>query len=279
MRLAEIDARTSQRLAQRLRVFHALVSAGLRIDRGSFNAAVSIAPDEYRASLVGTWQFATTLGVPSRAILDAVIRALDDDVARARRISQAVAGPAMATRIVLTLPAVSLVVLGSLGFNAVGLLFTTPLGWTCLFIALIFTSAGLWWSNRLIAQARKSKTLPGFGLALIAIGLASGIGFERIVNVMSQTGLNRQARLQKEVRQARAVMHGASQSGIPMAQLLASIAQAERDRENAAVATRLEKLGEKILLPLGACILPAFIVLVAVPAVASSLFTTTPVLG
>jgi len=266
--------RARELLSRRIRVLAARAEAGLTIREADVVAAIDGSDSEYARLVQRVWDFIGTLGAPPRALFEALLTALDDDAQRARTISQATIGPALATRIILGLPALSLLILTALGFNVLGALLTTGAGWISMVFAGVMIAVGFVWSRRLLRRARVARIVPGLGTQLLAIGISSGVGTDRVIEVMQNSGLAYGADIVGECIRARLSVQHASDSGVPVARLLTSMAHSERERENSLVAHRLLALGEHIVLPLGICILPAFIALVAVPAVVSTLSTT-----
>lgn len=71
----------------------------------------------------------------------------------------------------------------------------------------------------------------------------------------------------------------AHRAGVPAAALLRNAAEDLRDDVAAASLAAAERLGVRLVLPLGLCVLPAFVVVGVVPVVVGLLSSTVPDLG
>ncbi len=254
-----------------VRNVHALVNSGLMI---TLAQAGDVLDDpgfraDYVAHLHLSWQLSARFGSPLTATLERFIDACEADEERERLIRTATAGARMATRIVLLLPLGAVVILSALGFDVLGVLFGTPIGWLCIVVAASLVIAGAWWSHRQVAAAARSTVLPGFGYGLVATGVRAGASVEHILHATRSTPL-----CAREFTHVSALAQASVTWGIPLAGLLEGLAQSTRADEEMRVREAIAQLGEKTLLPLGICVLPAFLVLVAVPAVLSALSAT-----
>lgn len=217
------------------------------------------------AAVATAWDVASQAGAPLASTLREHANSLRLRAAVERDISLALAGPRSTARIVLALPALGILFGAVLGFDSLRILVTTPAGIGCLVTGLSLVAAALAWMRSLLRAARRGDPNPGLRLDLMAIAVSGGSSLERAATIvhralagsgMSSTGGS------DEVDE---VLDLARRAGIPAAELLRSQAQESRRSSAAAAERRAAVLAVRLMLPLGACILPAFMVLGVVP--------------
>jgi len=238
-------------------------------------AARALAPPGEReawAALAAAWAVAIESGAalaPTLRRFAAVLRSL----AQGRRnVEVALAGPMATARIVLALPAIGLVFGTLLGFDALRVLVATPGGWACLATGGFLVAGGVRWNRRLIRAARTVDATPGLALELLAIAVSGGASLERSRELVDRALAD--AGLPALGGGADSVLSFSRAAGVPVAALLH--AEAEECRRVAAAdgERRAVELGTRLLLPLGVCILPAFIALGVAPIVVSLVSST-----
>ena len=260
----------------------AAVAAGV-VERGAVGrdlvdlllAARALAPSGEReawAALAAAWAVATESGAalaPTLRRFAAVLRSL----AQGRRnVDVALAGPVATSRIVLALPAIGLLFGMLLGFDALRILITTPVGWACLVVGGLLVAGGVRWNRRLIRAARTVDATPGLALELLAIAVSGGASLERSRDMVDRALAD--AGLTALGGGADSVLSFARAAGVPAAALLHAEAEEARRVASADGERRAAELGTRLLLPLGVCILPAFIALGVAPIVVSIVSST-----
>jgi tight adherence protein B len=260
----------------------AVVAAGI-VARGAVGrelveqllAACALAPPGERqawAALAGAWAVATESGAPLAPTLRRfaeVLRAL----AQGRRdVEVALAGPVATARIVLTLPVVGMLFGMLLGFDALRILTTTPAGWVCLAVGSLLVLAGIRWNRRLIRAAQMLDATPGLALELLAIAVSGGASLDRARALVD--GVLVDADLPTLGDDADSVLAFSRAAGVPAAALLLAEAEERRRVARSDGQRRAVELGTRLLLPLGVCILPAFIALGVAPIVLSIVSST-----
>lgn len=182
----------------------------------------------------------------------------------------ALAGPAATARIVLALPGVGILFGLALGFNTLATLFTTPLGWVCLGSGAVLLLAAARWNRRLVAAAAPSSATPGLACELMAIGMAGGASLDRVRVVVGEAlaagGL--------DAEDVDGVLELSRRAGVPAAELLRAEARERRAQARATAQERAAALGVRLMLPLGLCVLPAFLALGVVPLLATVVSST-----
>ncbi len=240
-----------------------------------------------------------------------------------RDIDAALAGPRSTAKFVTLLPAVGLLFGTLLGFDTLGILFTTAPGLVCLALGITLTILAWRWSNRMVTRALPVTSAPGLEIDLLAIALSSGTSLPRaqaaVENALEQCRLDQIHHPSKAVsrrggerrRPSRAApvrprdaALGTTQSGrvdnaartasssaidgilalsraagIPAADLLTSEAARIRRDARSEAQRSAAALGTRLMIPLGLCILPAFMLVGVVPLVLSVLSSTVSGFG
>ncbi|MEO5919532.1 MAG: hypothetical protein ABIQ01_00170 [Pseudolysinimonas sp.] len=214
------------------------------------------------AALAATWWIATEAGAALSATLTRSAEVLRGLAQGAREVEVALAGPTATSRVVLALPAVGLVLGGVLGFDVIGTLATGP-GAICLAAGGILIAVAVRWNRRLVRNARDLDATPGLSFDLFAVALAGGASIDRarelVATACAETGLDPPGET------VDAVLAFASSAGVPAVVLLRSEADGRRRAARADAAERAARLETRMLLPLGVCVLPAFVLLGVVP--------------
>lgn len=236
--------------------------------------------------LAAAWAVSSSAGAPVGPALRSFAEVLRDIDRTAHAVEVALAGPVVSARIVLALPLVAVVLGLVLGFDVLGVLFGTPAGLVCLLVGTVLTVLGGLWVRRLTARARMADAAPGLRAELVAIAMSGGSSAARAVDLVDRSldrvGLS-EATTGDDVggrgpsdgsTGVERILRLSRRAGVPAGDLLRSSAQAERARAATAGAARAARLGSLLLLPLGVCILPAFLVLGVVPMVLSLLSST-----
>lgn len=198
-----------------------------------------------------------------------------DDAERARLA--AFASPKSTMRLVMVLPLLSLAFGFALGHNPVATLLTTPVGLTSLAVGVTLLGIAHLVSRHLIRRAAGARQLPGFALQLVRLALSAGVSAEDAVRLAVDTldrlpvdGCSPQELLAPTASIDRLVRLGRD-TGAPLGELITAEAERERSEYRFTIAERASKLEVQLLIPLGACVLPAFVALGVVPMMLSVL--------
>ncbi|WP_440624355.1 type II secretion system F family protein [Clavibacter nebraskensis] len=188
------------------------------------------------------------------------------DVARVRRdAGTALAGPVATSRTVLLMPGAGLLLAAGLGFDPLRVLVTTVPGLACLVAGSSLVAIGWRWNRGLVRRAVSREPAPGLVLDLVAMAMSGGASVPRAVAVVRRACERAGLRTGDDLDAVGSVVDAAARTGAPVAVLLGS--EAERIRRDAA--TRAERaaarLAAQLMLPLGVCILPAFLAVGVVP--------------
>jgi tight adherence protein B len=215
--------------------------------------------------LAMAWAVATDAGAPLAPTLREFAGSLRDLAQAQREIDVALAAPRATARLLLALPVVGILFGVLLGFDTLGTLFTTPPGWFCLGLGSGLMFAASRWNRRLVARARPQELTPGLGFDLMAIAVSGGASIDRAARAVRDV-TDRFARAEVGDEPGIADTLGLSaRAGVPAAELLRSGATERRRDELAKVQARAQALSVGLMIPLGVCVLPAFLVLSVVP--------------
>lgn len=222
--------------------------------------------------IAAAWRVATDAGAPlapSLAQFAVGLRSLAD---AQRDTEVALAGPVATSRLVMALPAVGVVFGMLLGFNTLGTLLTTAPGIACLVLGSALLLVGARWTRRLVRRAQPTDVLPGLQLELLAIAVSGGGSLDRSVASVSAALL--ECRLPALDGAADATLALSARAGVPARALLLAEADDARRSARASAQAAAAVLAVKLMLPLGLCVLPAFMVLTVAPMVIAIVSST-----
>lgn len=226
------------------------------------------------------WSIAEASGAPLAPALRAFADGLRDREAARRDIRIALAGPRSTASIVLFLPAVALLLALLMGVDLLGAL-ATPIGAASLIGGGLLVLLARRWMRILLRAAEPPA--PTTGLALDLLGVAAGGGGppERAAELVAAALLTAHAKLadagvlEADLAGIRALAAFSRRTGAPLGELARTEAAEQRARVRAVARETAETLGVRLMLPLGACILPAFLLIGVVPMLIGLLSSTT----
>jgi tight adherence protein B len=133
---------------------------------------------------------------------------------------------------------------------------------------------GRWWMRFLVVRATARRPHPGLLEELIAIALAGGSSADAAIRLAARAaetcGLPRM-----DDSGARAMLRLASSAGAPAVDLLTASAGQRRRTARAEARSAASALGVRLMVPLGVCVLPSFLLLAVAPLLLSLLSSTT----
>lgn len=241
------------------------------------------------ASVALACRFSHGLGAPMADILDAIGDSIDDAqaVAEARRVASA--GPLMSARVLAALPLVGIVSALALGASPWQFYTGATVGRICALLGAAAWVAGIASCRRILARARSvdEDTDPALACDLVAAGLACGAAIPRVLDALaaacareSLAWTARALRLgvcwadaweetPEWAHPLRDALESSWTSGNAPETMLARSASWERRSRLAEAKTRAEELSVRLVGPLGACFLPAFLALGIAPLLAT----------
>ncbi len=221
--------------------------------------------------LAAAWDVASLAGSPLAPSLRHYSRSLRDLAQTQREVRVALAGPIATARMVMALPAVGVLFGMAIGFNTLATLFGTPIGWACLAVGSSLIAVAVRWNRSLIARARPGNASPGIGCDLMAIAVSGGCSLGRAREVVDEVATRCRLPAMDGVDE---VLELSRSAGVPAAELLHSEAEEQRRAATARAQEGAAALSVTLMLPLGLCILPAFMVLGVFPLLATVISST-----
>ncbi|MBN9177857.1 MAG: type II secretion system F family protein [Microbacterium sp.] len=218
------------------------------------------------------WAVAETVGAPLASSLRRFSAALSDAQETRDDVAVALAEPAATARLVGWMPLVAIALGLVLGFDILSTL-TQPFGIASLVIGILLMLLARRWSARLVRAAQPPPDLPGLQADAVAVALSAGVSVDRALAVVAASGGGTPS------DETTTVLALAQRAGAPAVELLRSGAADARRRRRTEGRLRAARLGSRLLLPMGLCTLPAFLLLGVAPMFLSVLAGSTPILA
>ncbi|MFJ6678762.1 type II secretion system F family protein [Microbacterium sp. NPDC091382] len=234
---------------------------------GSAASALSERGDAWRQIGIA-WQVATVVGAPLAMSLRGLAEALRDAHQARDDVRTALAEPQTTARLISWLPLVALGLGAALGFDPFSAL-ATPAGAVCIGGGGLLMLVTHRWTRALVARAQPGEQIPGLDAEVIAIALSGGVSIPRAIEVAAA------ASGCEPSEATQAVLALSRSAGAPAVELLRADAAARRQAARTEGRLRAATLSGRLLIPLGVCTLPAFLLLGVGPMLLSVL-TTTP---
>jgi tight adherence protein B len=246
-------------------------------------------------ALAAAWSVATAAGAPLAGCLRELAASFRQLGQLQRDVQVALAGPVATARMVMGLPVIGIVFGALMGFDTLHTLFATLPGLLCLVAGSALMFAGSRWNARLVRSAQTTDAAPGLQLDLTAIAMAGGGSVDRARSLVRAAterygldGAGSHGPRRGGPRSARsdgarsdeaidAVLDLSTRAGVPAAELLRSEADQGRRDASSEGRRKAATLAVTLMLPLGVCVLPAFMLVGVVPlllAVVTSTFST-----
>ncbi|MBC7441361.1 MAG: type II secretion system F family protein [Ramlibacter sp.] len=266
-------------LAQPVPIIRAAAAAGRRgdsiADAVAAEARILGGPvGEAWLGLAAAWQVATQAGAPLAACLRQLAASFRELGQLHTDLQVALAGPAATARMVAFLPGVGVLLGSLLGFDTLHTLFLTVPGWVCLAGGATLMLAADRWNRRLVRSARARDQTPGLELELTALAMTGGGSIDRaraLVEVAAERFALRRGQSAAAIEQVLAL---SQRAGVPAAELLRSEAEQLRRDARSDGQRRAATLAVTLMIPLGVCVLPAFMLIGVVPLLVTVLSST-----
>ena len=218
--------------------------------------------------VAAAWRIAETVGAPLAESLRGIAAALQDAARTRDEVRIALAEPAGTARLMSWLPLVAVALGAALGFDTLRTLATNPIGIGCALGGIGLILAAHRWNTRLVRRADPEEAVAGLSADLMAIALSGGVSLDRATELVRAAGA---VEPDDETRGILTLSHSA---GVPAAELLRAAAGLARHRARTDGRMRAARLSSSLLVPLGVCTLPAFLLLGVAPMLLSVLSTT-----
>lgn len=228
----------------------------------SLTDAIAAEPGAWH-EVAAAWHVATTVGAPLARTLRGMAEALRDAEAARDDIRVALAEPTATARLVAWLPLVAVALALTLGFDVLATL-RHPVGAACLVVGALLMVGAHVWTRRLVARARPGGGVPGTSAELLAIALSGGVSIGRAEEVLASVDVS-------PADADRDVLDLSTSAGVPAVDLLRATAELECHRARIEGRMRAAHLTSRLLLPLGVCTLPAFLLIGVAPMLLSTM--------
>ena len=205
---------------------------------------------------------ATTVGAPLADTLRGFSRALRDAEEAADDVRVALAEPTSTARLMAWLPLVGVALAAAFGFDTFSALTRSPVGVACLVGGLLLTLAAHRWNAVLVRRASGAPEIPGMTAELLAIALSGGVSVPRARDLVDGALAGRDRSQDDTADEALALSRRA---GVPAVEMLRASAALARHRARVDGRLRAARLSARLLIPLGVCTLPAFLLLGVAP--------------
>ncbi|WP_185202413.1 type II secretion system F family protein [Glaciihabitans sp. INWT7] len=224
--------------------------------------------------LAAAWLVATEAGAPLAPTLSELSATLRSLAQNQRDVETALAGPVATARMVMVLPAVGILFGLALGFDSLHVLVATPPGLVCLALGILLMGLAQLWNRKLLRGARPTNLTPGLTLDLMAIAVSGGASLSRAQGAVA--GAREACGIDPDDGDAAIaeVLELSRRAGVPAAALLRAEAVEARRSARSAGERAAATLGVTLMLPLGVCILPAFMLLGVAPLLIAVLSST-----
>lgn len=261
----------------------ALVRAGLPPRSAAEHAELPLEelsraqPSTPEAFLGDVWNFALTTGAAPAAVLEVCGQALSEAAENARQARVHLAGPQAATRLVMVLPLLALAGGVLAGYDPLKFLMGSVPGWGVLFFAAGMVFLSHRWSQRMLTRAQRWNWSRGMAAEVMAMSLTAGQSLSHARRWASEVAEKYSTHAEiscAELAQCDRFVHLASHTGVALSSLLRAQAHLERNAAREEAQMRVEKLSVQLMIPLGVCVLPAFIAVGVLPLVASVISST-----
>lgn len=226
--------------------------------------------------LAELWTYGHTTGASLSLMLHSTAEAMEEASENARQAQLQLAGPQAATKLVMVLPLLALLGGMAAGYNPIPFLIFQPVGWV-----LIGAAGGLlWfahrWSARMVTNSKQTQWASGMPAEAMAMALRSGSSLPHAQAWARRVAQSYLSSMQQdiELELCEQYVRLGNTTGVALADLLRVNAQMLRAQARADSRMAVEKLSVKLMIPLGVCVLPAFIAVGVLPLVASVISST-----
>lgn len=217
------------------------------------------------AGLAAAWELAESVGAPLAGALRNYAAAVRESAQTGDDVRVALSEPAATARLMGWLPPLGLVLGMALGFDPIGALLSGPVGWGCLAAGLACIVAARRWTAKLVRRAQPPPGVPGLHAELLAVALSGGTSIARATSLTEAAMAQVDGTGHEGMPRLAGILSLSASAGVPVVELLR--ADGERSRREARTLGRISatRLSSSLLLPLGVCTLPAFMLLGVAP--------------
>lgn len=241
-----------------------LVEAAGAAESGGDVAAALRRGGEAWKDIATAWAVAVAVGAPLADTLRSAVAALRDAREVRDDVVVALSEPVATARLLTWLPLLGLPLGMALGLDPLRVV-TEPLGAGAVITGMLLIAVSHVWTRRLARRAEPGADLAGWEAEMVAVALSAGASADRAQALAAaERGSTATADVPAGVT---AALELSVRTGAPAVELLRGEAWLARQRARALGRATAARLSTRLLLPLGICTLPAFLLLGVVPAV------------
>ncbi len=219
------------------------------------------------AQFEAIWNLAMSAGGSIAGSIQSLGESFLADSRHQREIALAFAGPKATARLVAWLPSAGLVAGQLLGLHPIDAIFTNFVAFLALTFGAIFLVIGHFWTRSIVAKAAPNPDDPGIFFEAIRFGVLAGLPLTRAVSTATKTlGEHLNINIDESVltKLDRLALLNRT-TGSSIADLLSAEAYARREAKRFSESDALARLSVRLMIPLGAVTLPAFVLSTIVP--------------
>jgi tight adherence protein B len=189
------------------------------------------------------------------------------------RIKLAHASPKASARLVLWLPVLTLVMAQLVGWDVLSSITQRPITLLSIGFGLGLLLLARWITTKMLVKASPKESFIGFYLMAVALEISGGANMDqarsRALKIYLEVFFEEPGA--KELQSLREVIALVEQTGVRSVELLRRQAENLQREVLLEAELKIEKLGTKLMLPLGLGVLPAFVFLAVVPLMVTTL--------
>jgi tight adherence protein B len=184
-----------------------------------------------------------------------------------QRIRVAHANPKSTSRLVIWLPLLTLAMAQLVGWDVIGTLADRPIVSVSFLFGLCLLLTSKLITGRMLRKAHPEVTSAGFYLLGVALATSGGASLFQAKELVSKIYFEHfgQEPPDDELVELQQIEQLVSETGARVSELLLRQSQSMQEEENVKTEIKIEKLGVRLMLPLGLGVLPAFVFLAIVP--------------
>lgn len=219
--------------------------------------------------IAAAWHLSTLSGAPISTTLERMSEALTRLDALRQRREVLLAAPKGTVMLIASLPPISFIVAEVLGIDVLSQL-VTPAGILLAVTGIVLLIAGVSWGMAMIKTVNERDEVAGFELDLLWIALAGGNTPTQARRIVVHTiddfevvWANLTSFRDGEI--ASTLIKHAEERGVPLRDLVTHESHTLREHSHQRLEKEAERLAIRVLIPLGVCVLPAFVLLGVMP--------------
>lgn len=225
--------------------------------------------------IAAAWEISARVGAPLAPTAERLSEAFASLDSLGKKRNVILTGPKATIFLISVLPLVAVAISESLGVALVAELSSFP-GILLLAAGAMFLALGVYWAFVMVREVTEKDLVGGLELDLLWVALAGGRSPHKALLLVADT-VDRFAAewvpldSLAEGSNAHDVLKIAAKNGMPVRKVLLAEADRAREEVQSELEKEAEKLGIRVLIPLGIFILPSFLLIGVVPMVIAML--------